>query len=142
MTAKEYLSGLEKIEVRIRQKMEERQELLERATSITTTFGMDKVRSSPKHDKMAYFVAKVADLEEEIALIASNLLDERNMIVNQIHELDTPSHITLLYERYVHQKKFNQIANELNYSYEYVKHLHIRALKEFAKVHAALLKAV
>lgn len=142
MTAREYLSGLEKIEVRIRQKMEERQELLDRATSITTTFGMDKVRSSPRHDKMACFIEKAADLEEEIAQIVSDLLDERNMIVNQIHELDTPSHIALLYEKYVHQKNLGQIARELNYSYEYIKQLHIRALKEFTEVHAAFLKAV
>lgn len=142
MTAREYLSGLEKIEVRIRQKMEERQELLDRAASITTTFGMDKVRSSPRHDKMACFVAKAADLEEEIAQIVSVLLDERNTIIDQIHELDTPSHIALLYEKYVHQKKLDQIAKELNYSSDYVKHLHIRALKEFAEVHAAFLKAV
>ena len=77
-------------------------------------------------DRVAQMVARMyveqaADLEEEITQNVSALLDERNMIVDQIHELDTPSHIALLYEKYVYQKNLGQIARELNFSYEYVK---------------------
>lgn len=139
MTAKEYLSRLEKIEVEIKQKTEERQELMQRATSITTTFGFDKVQASPKHDRMAEFVTKAADMESEIALMVISLWNERNKIVNQIHNLNNPRYITVLYEKYVQQKKLETIAEQLSYSYQYVRGLHGKALKEFEKVHADLL---
>lgn len=141
MTAREYLSRIEGIEIKIKQKTEERQELLERTTSVTTTFGFDKVQTSPQHDKMADFVEKAADMEGEIALMVAALWDERNKIVNQIHELNTPLHITVLYEKYVQHKDLNQIAEESNYSYQYMRELHCKALKEFANVHADLLQS-
>lgn len=142
MTAKEYLLRIEEIEVKIKQKTEERQELLERATPITTSFGYDKVQTSPQHDKMAELVTKATDMEGEIALMVISLLDERNKIVNQIHELNTPLYITVLYKKYVKHKKLEEIASEIDYSYQYVKELHGYALKEFAKVHIDVLQSV
>ena len=133
MTAREYLSRLEKIELEIKQKEEERRELLERATSITASFGSVKVQTSPKYDRMAEFVGKAADMEGEIALMVISLWEERNRIVNQIHALNTPRHITILYERYVQHKKLDKIAEEMGYSDQYIRELHGKALKEFEK---------
>lgn len=141
MTAKEYLSKLEKIEVEIEQKTEERQELMQRATSITTTFGIDKVQTSPKHDRMAELVAKAADMEREIALMLASLWDERNKIVNRIHALNTTNYITLLYKRYVQNKSLGQIAEEMSYSDQYVREMHCKAIKEFERVHADVLQS-
>lgn len=140
MTAREYLSRMEKIKVEIEQKEEERRELLECATSITAFFGSDKVQSSPKHDRMAELVTKAADMEREISLMVASLWDERNKIVNRIHTLNTTNYITLLYKRYVQNKSLGQIAEEMSYSDQYIRELHGKALKEFEKVHAELLK--
>lgn len=139
MTAREYLSKLEKIEIKIKQKTEERQELMQRATSITTSFGFDKVQTSPKHDKMEYSVVKAADLDKEIEEITFDFLVQKDRMINQIQELSEVKHIDLLFQKYVQHKKLETIAEEMNYSYQYVRKLHGKALKEFEKVHAEML---
>lgn len=128
MTAREYLSRVERIKVEIEQKKEERRELLECATSITAFFGSDKVQSSPKHDRMAGLVTRAADMEREIAFMVASLWDERNKIVNQIHALNTLNYITLLYKRYVQNKSLGQIAEEMSYSDQYVREMHCKAI--------------
>ena len=45
-----------------------------------------------------------------------------------------------MYEKYVQNKKLETIAEEMSYSYQYVRELHVKALKEFAKVYSEILK--
>lgn len=140
MTAREYLSRLGKIELEIKQKTEERQELLERATSITTAFGFDKVQKSPTHDRMAELVTKAADMEREIGESVLDLFMQKHTIVNQIHELQNARNISVLFKRYVQYKSVEQVADELDLSVQYVFEIQAKALKEFEKVHADILK--
>jgi hypothetical protein len=43
-------------------------------------------------------------------------------------------HMVVLYKRYVEFKGFGAIAREINFSYEYVRHLHRDALRAFEKM--------
>ena len=54
-------------------------------------------------------------------------------IIGEIHQLDNAKYIKLLYKRYAEFKKFSVIAREMNYSEDYIRILHDKALKEFEK---------
>lgn len=142
MTAREYLSKLKKIELEIRQKTEERQELLERATSITASFGFDKVQTSLRCDIMANFVAKATDMEREIEESVVDLFMQKHTIINQIHELQNARNISVLFKRYVQYKCVEQVADELELSVQYIFEIQAKALREFEMVHADFLGSV
>ena len=117
MTAKEYLSAISLLDLKINQWIIERQWLL----------------------KLINRCSKAAEMEKEISRIIVCLELERNAIVSKIQKLTEQTYIALLYKRYVQLKNLREIAFELNYSEEYVRHLHKKALKEFEKVHAEIL---
>ena len=116
MTAKEYLSTISLLDLKITQRIIERQWLL----------------------KLKNRCPKAAEMEKEISRIIVCLELERNTIVSKIQKLTEQTYNVLLYKRYVQLKNLQEIALELNYSEQYVRHLHIKALKEFEKVHAEI----
>ena len=63
-------------------------------------------------------------LEEYIVL--------KHTIVDQIHNINNVFYIDLLYKRYVEYKPLKIIAEEMNYSYDYIRDRHGVALLAFA----------
>ena len=53
-----------------------------------------------------------------------------------------PDHIKLLYLKYVKAQKLEQIADEMNYTYQYVREMHRAALKEFSQTYTNLQEHV
>lgn len=133
MKAKEYLQQLQRLDTVINQKIKEVHNLRLQARS---TGGLDyskeRVQSSPSGD--APFVkpiCRIIDLEAEINAEIDKFVDEKHKIINQIQSLKNSDYISLLFKRYVEFKKFETIAVEMNFSYDYIKHLHGYALKDF-----------
>lgn len=139
MTAKEYLSRIQEAETKINQKIDQRRELLEQATSITISFGTDKVQTSSQHDRMGNLVAKTVDLEQEIQETVIAFWDDKDKIINQIQVLDNVKYLDVLFKRYIEYKQMDIISREMGLSYAYTIELHKKALKEFEKVHTDLL---
>lgn len=133
MKAKEYLQQLQRLDTVINQKIKEVQALRVQARS---TGGLDyskeRVQSSPSED--APFVkpiCRIIDLEAEINAEIDRFVDEKHKIINQIQGLKNSDYISLLFKRYVEFKKFETIAVEMNFTYQYVLNMHGYALKEF-----------
>lgn len=133
MKAKEYLQQLQRLDTVINQKIKEVHDLRLHAQS---TGGLDyskeRVQLSPSGD--APFVkpiCRIIDLEEEINAEIDAFVDEKHKIINQIQGLKNSDYITLLFKRYVEFKKFETIAVEMNFTYQYVLNMHGYALKEF-----------
>lgn len=118
MTAKDYLSQISLLDVKIDQRIKERQGLIE----------------------LADRCSKTTELEKDVLEIITRFELEKHTIINKIHGLNKQRHITLLYKRYVQSKNIQQIAEEMNYSYEHTVTLHSNALKEFSKLYADILK--
>lgn len=116
MAAKEYLSAISLLDLKIDQWIIERQWLL----------------------KLMNRYSKAAEMEKEVSRIIACLEIERNAIVSKIQKITEQTYNALLYKKYVQLKNLREIAFELNYSEQYVRHLHRRALKEFEKVHAEI----
>lgn len=133
MTAKEYLSRLRNLDLMIRHKQVELDELKIMATSIGSPSGQqdEPVSHSSNGDALERKVIKYIDLDAEITNDIDNLINIRHIIINEIHQLSDARYIEILFKRYVEYKKFEQISVDMGYDYDWTRRLHIDALEEF-----------
>ena len=133
MKAKEYLQQLQRLDTVINQKIKEVQDLrVQMQSGGGIDYSKERVQSSPSGD--APFVkpiCRIIDLEAEINDEIDRFVDEKHKIINQIQGLKNSDYISLLFKRYVEFKSLERICVEMNFSYDYIKHLHGYALKEF-----------
>lgn len=94
----------------------------------------ERVLSSGTQDKMAETICKINEKEcEWNDLMREFALARANVIIN-IQKLNNPEYEQILYKRYCQSKKWEEIALEMNYTYQWVCKLHDRALLELDKV--------
>lgn len=140
MTAKEYLSEVQRLQNNIELKQRELQSVRDAATRITTSYSGVKVHSNSHYDKVADNATKIADLNEEINREIDEFVDRKHKIINQIQGLGNINYVNVLYFRYVELNDFFTIAEQMNYTYQYVVFLHGKALKAFEKQYQDILK--
>lgn len=135
MTAKEYLQQLQRLDIVISQKNSEKEELKRRARSISAIdYSKEKVKTAPSGEAAFERITdRIYELEKEIMSEIDQLVDKTHVIVGQICSLQNTDHVDLLLKRYVEFKSLKKICTEMNFSYEYIRHLHIAALREFEK---------
>lgn len=136
MTAKEYLMQLQLLDLKITQKVQEAAQLRSMVTGRGIAIS-EKVQTSPKNSQED-IITKYLDLEEKIDSMIDKYAAEKDLIIDQIHELTDPRFIRILYDRYVpderHRvKSLEQISVDMNYNYDHVRHLHGFALQEFQR---------
>lgn len=131
MTAKQYLRQLTKLELNIRILSEEIEERRSRLTSTAAPILRDRVQTSPK-DVFASMMAALADKEVAQADLILTYERMRDEIVAQILGLDDAVQGRVLYERYVRCKRWDVIAEEMNYTVQRIFQIHGNALVAFA----------
>ena len=139
MQAKQYLKELKRLDTCINQKMQEK------AALYTSTIGAartdnDRVQTSGTGDTMPDLIQRIIDLEAEIDKEIDNFVSKKHKIINQIQALANETYISLLYKRYVEFKRLEEVAVEMNYTYQYIVELHGHALKQFQHLHADMLE--
>lgn len=139
MTAKEYLSELENINARLKQKEEQKQMLLAAATTVTTRMNQTKVQSSSPVDRVGDAVSKLADLETDIDMEIADFWYTQDLFINQIQMLSDAIQMQVLFKTYVQFKALKTVAHEIGRSYQYTRELHQKALRAFERIHAAIL---
>lgn len=144
MKAKEYLQQLQRLDIVINQKIKEAHDLRLKSRSVGgIDYSKEKVQSGPAQDApFVKLIGRIVDLEAEINAEIDFFVDEKHRIINQIQGLQNVNHIALLYKRYVEYKKFETIAVEMNFTYQYTIELHGFALKEFQTTYENLLKPI
>lgn len=134
MEAKEYLKQLESLNVKINNKKKELDELRQLAQSTGGfDYSAERVQTSPTSDILEKKVLKYVYLEQEINTEIDQFIDLKHKIINEIHTLTNNTYIKVLFMRYVEFKKLKEIANELGWSYQYIRELHGCALQDFGK---------
>lgn len=132
MTAKEYLSEVQRLQTIIEQKQERIKEIREKASTVRAVrFDFWKVQDSRQTDRIGETAAKIVDLETEVKNDIMDLIYYRHEAINQIHKLNNVLYIQLLFKRYIEGKDFKTIAHETKFAYDYVKTVHKPALKAF-----------
>lgn len=135
-SVKAYLQQLETIEISIRQRQKQVEELRAEASGVHG-MGYDSVRvqTSTSGDTMAKAVSRYVDMEKEISERLWNFRKMQDKIIGEIQGLKKPEYVALLHKRYVEYKRLELIAVEMNFSYEYTRKMHGRALQEFGRVY-------
>ena len=136
MTAKQYLSQIRLLDLKINQRIQELEDVKKRAFSLgSPELKADVVQSSPSQDQLAESVSRYVDLEDEINQLIDKYVDLRDTIISKIHELNDPRYVMLLHCRYVDFMSMTEISEKMNYEYKYTCQLHGKALESFTKHH-------
>ena len=146
MTAKEYLSQLRLLDIKINQKIKEAEELKALAfnAGALSAEGERVQTSLSGSSRQCDMIEKYVDLQVEIDSEIDKYVDLKHKIINEIHQLSDPRYVELLNLRYVPDKegrvkRLEDIAvvmkksNGGEYSYQRIRELHGYALKAFGE---------
>lgn len=129
MRAKEYLQQAYKIERILKSRMEQIARLESLATSATQAFGDSPPPSSHSGgSKVENLACQLADIRSETERDSQRLLLIRRGIVEAIRSVGDLTLEYLLEERYLNYRTFDQIADDMSLSKDYVFKLHRTAL--------------
>jgi len=134
--SKEYLNQLKRLDICINQKQEELRYLRSLTVSVSVNTKSERVQTTIKTDKMAGIIVKIICLEEEVRSEIEKYVKMKHRIINEIQSIDDEVYINILFKKYVEYKTLEQISNEMNYSYDRTKHLHVFALKSFKTLYS------
>lgn len=138
LSTKEYLQQVYRISQKVRRLRHRREDLRNDLYSLGSPAGSmdaDKVQTSMSGDSMLRLIAKVDLLERDIVRELEVLENRKSVIVAQIEELSDDRYKTLLFERYVLLRSWDQIADDMGYQLKWVYDLHGQALLTFAAHH-------
>ena len=129
MDAKEFLRQVEKLDIRIANKLIEQRQWRDLALGITANMEGERVQSSGSQSKMADAIARCVDMEAEIDRLVDNLVDKKKEVIQTIERLDSPIEYDILHKRYIQLKDLQEIADHYGMEYGWATTTHGRALK-------------
>lgn len=133
--AKEYLMQIEILSVKIEQKKQRAKEYRDLALcSGGFDYSKERVQTSNLGGQIEDRIIRYVSLESEITENIFMLQQMKDKITGEIHNLNNSDYIILLYKRYVECKTLGQIAKDMHYSYDRIKHMHGNALMDFEKI--------
>ena len=133
MTVKQYLRQLGKLQQNIRILTEELEERRTRLTSTAAPVLGDKVQSSTSGDSFASAIVAIADKDIQRQTLICVYEEMRDRIVEQILGMDASEiERQILYAHYVQGESLRVIAEKNAYSYDWICHMHGRALIKFS----------
>jgi len=88
-----------------------------------------------KRSKVEDCVCKIADIEDSVKQDMNRLFELKEKISEIIDKIKEPECKSLLIHRYLCGKKWEQVAEDMGYSYVHVVHrLHPKALKKISEI--------
>lgn len=139
MKAKEHLSNLRALKIKIDQKQEQLKELeLLRGNVGSFDYSVERVQTSGTGNQVENDTIKLLLLESEIKDDMIKFAFEKDKLIREIHTLRNAEHIKLLFKRYVEFKSLEKIAVEMNYTYQYIREMHGYALQDFETTYTNL----
>lgn len=141
MTAKEYLSEVQRLQTTIEHKREKIREYRHAIKSVSSArMNPAKVQTSSPADRIGDMVGKIVDLEAEIQNDMVDIAYKRHEIINMIHRLDSAAHMQVLFGRYIQCRGLDAIGKDIGKSYRYVIEMHGKALEAFEMANKDILE--
>lgn len=137
MTAKQYLSQVERLNKMISNKLSEIYQVKSMALNISVLNEEDKVQTSRSKDRIGDMVSKMVDLEKEAQEYVNTYTELRRKVIMQIDSMPKENHYRVLFAKYIEDKTFDVIADEMGYSWRQIIRIHGAALAEFEKMYGA-----
>jgi len=136
MDARTYLEQIGKLGDYIKECEREIERLRDDLESIKgISYDKDRVMASVASDTLANKIDRIKQLEDQMSDIMIKCAEERARIISQIRRVPNRVHMTLLLMRYVDLLKFEQIAIDMDYSYDRIVHIHKDALMSFESIY-------
>ena len=129
MTTKEYLKQYQKMMEEVRCLDVEIEELWTQLTSATSSNdGMPKGTVQDRQTKLHAIMADKLQTKRSKKQVAEDIMAE---VLQTIDKVTDPNHRQLLFERYIQDKEWKDIADDISYTEEYVRgELHGKALND------------
>ncbi len=140
LTAKEYLQQIRQMDTRINNKLVERYQLDCLRKNITSSLDKEPRGSGGVTDKVGNITAKLLDLEEQINHMIDDFVDQKQQCIDLIDKIPDHLQYTVLHKHYVQYKPLVDIAEEENYTYQYIIEIHAKALTTFENLWKPILK--
>lgn len=134
MTPKQYLSQIGELNERIVHRKSQLKELNENDGVSSIHYEQVSGKTNEIKRSLELLVEKRLDLRLEIEQMIFDMEVLKNKIIGQIEHMGQNPYQQLLYKRYVEDKKLEQIALEMNYSFDRIRHMHGIALKKFGDI--------
>lgn len=132
MTAKQYLSQIRRLRHLIKREQDQIADIRSMAESVgAIRYDKDPIQSSPANDAMPNYIIQLTEAEARAKQRIEEYLELVMTIRTQLDQITPGLYSDILYMRYIEGKNLYRIAEELNYSYEWVRHTHGRALQKF-----------
>ena len=129
MNAKEYLSQAWYLDKRIKTKERQLDWLQSHAAYVSPKISDEpKVSVSGRRSPVEEAVVRIVELETEINTSITQLMRLKAEIAEVIRSVNSMECETLLEMRYLTFLAWDQIASQLDYSQDYIYHLHRKAL--------------
>ena len=122
------LSRLSIIDEMINNKLQEVEEWRSKCEYSGTSYGTERVQSSPASPKVESALDMYISVKQEKMREIAELEAEKKAIISDIEKLP-PSEYSVIYKRYVQNKSFYQISSELDKSYSWCTWTHSKALE-------------
>ena len=134
----------------LKMKLNRKKDVIERLNSLiqspsTSTLISDEKISHSGSSRIEELVVKKETFERELSEIIKATAKHLVMIEKMINEMTEPLYSQILYLRYVKYDRnvtLEYIADEIHYSYDYVKKLHGMALNAFQDKYASYLAKI
>ncbi len=144
MTAKEYLCQIKDVRVHIQGERERLANMKEIAMNAgSKELKQDVVQTSIKNAGLEESVGNYVDYERKIKEKIESYIELEDKISGEIYGLNCNVKLKhVLYFKYIHCLPMRQIANQMGYSVDWVKHIHSQGLKEFEEQYREMLDEV
>lgn len=117
----------------LKNKEEELEELITKATKVTTEIS-DMPKGSPKvEDKMAEYAAKIVDIKNEKYEQLINMYKAKKKVEDKIDKLQQP-YKNILYYKYIKGYSLTEVAYQIGYDYDYTRRMHGIALVKYKNI--------
>lgn len=133
MEAKAFLMQLQTLKKKIESKRAEIEQLKSVAYGVTPQSNGDRVQSSGNSERMASAVVGYMQLETELSQHLVQYCRAMREVIAVVEQLKEP-YYSIIHKRYIRNKPFAEIAEEENYSYQYIIDLHGVALQKVQKI--------
>lgn len=131
--AKEYLKTIRFVDQEINAKEEIKHKMRGRLTSVSSSKIKDVNIQGGETTTLEDRIVNYVDYSKEIDLLIDELSEKKMKAVRKIDKIDSSLYRTLLIERYINCKEWEEVAGCIGYSERRTLEHHNDALREYAK---------
>lgn len=140
MTAKEYLNGIRRLDLRLKTKEAEFSRLEQDITTLKgIDYSKDRVDGGAGGD-MGDNIARLIDLQTVLNEEWDELIRRREEARKMIKAMPDEKHLTILLLRYVNNRSWNEIAEFMHYTFRNTTRIHGQALQAFGEKYKVFLE--